>query len=248
MALPPAPTNARLELLHRLIDHAPMFPPASLPLDEAIGEHVRVGRMPESWMIGHFVTPASRLPDLEGRVFSLAVVMDVPPGTARLRGDSRIQAVEGGPEHLEDWPGWHPYVEIPLDNRVEERLTDLRGARAKVRCGPEAPPLETLAVFIKSCRERGTAFKATAGLHHAIRTDGQHGLVNLLAAAAFGDEERALAEDDPKAFSLDEQAFVWRDRKVEAPALRELREKLITRVGSCSFTEPVEELHALGFL
>ena len=37
--------------------------------------------------------------------------------------------------------------------------------------------------MIASCREAGVPFKATAGLHHAVRHGGEHGFLNILAAA-----------------------------------------------------------------
>ena len=121
------------------------------------------------------------------------------------------------------------------------------GARAKVRCGPEPPPAEELAAFIRRCRTESIPFKATAGLHHALQADGQHGFLNLLAAAVFADEEEALAEDDPEAFRLG-TAFRWRDREADAAEVAKVRHSLFVSIGSCSFTEPVEELEALGFL
>ena len=82
----------------------------------------------------------------------------------------------------------------------------------------------------------------------AVRTDEQHGFLNLLAAAAFGDEEEALAETDPSSFSLDEDAFRWRDRKASPDEVATMRRERFVSFGSCSFDEPVDELRALGFL
>src|SRR5512146_2002218 len=81
------------------------------------------------------------------------------------------------------------YLEgVPLDEVAA------RGLRAKIRCGGEhVPAVEELATFVRGCRERGVVFKATAGLHHAYPTDaGEHGFLNVLAAAVFGEEEDAL--------------------------------------------------------
>ena len=71
------------------------------------------------------------------------------------------------------------------------------GLRAKVRCGGAVVPSDAeLAGFVRGCRERGLVFKATAGLHHAVRSNGEHGFLNLLAAVIFeGREEAALARD-----------------------------------------------------
>jgi hypothetical protein len=123
------------------------------------------------------------------------------------------------------------------------------GARAKVRCGGNSTPtVQELAAFVRGCREHGVVFKATAGLHHAYPTEaGEHGFLNLLAAVVFGDEEEALCAG-PGSFALDEQSFRWSARAAGADELSRLREELFHSIGSCSFFEPVGELHELGLL
>jgi hypothetical protein len=92
-------------------------------------------------------------------------------------------------------------------------------------------------------------FKATAGLHHAVRSNGEHGVLNLLAAVVFaGDEEAALGETDAAAFALDPHAFSWRGRVATGAELERVRRGLFHSIGSCSFFEPIEELGALGML
>ena len=110
------------------------------------------------------------------------------------------------------------------------------------------PDAEPLALLIRLCREREIVFKATAGLHHAVRSDGEHGFLNLLAAVVFGDEVRALDETDPTAFELDAESFSWRDRSASAGERAAARRERLHSIGSCSFREPVEELEALGAL
>src|SRR5262249_44972823 len=57
--------NASLRaLLTVIIDYAGLFPPAKLPLDEAIRNYARYRTEPESWMLGRFVCPAARLGEL----------------------------------------------------------------------------------------------------------------------------------------------------------------------------------------
>jgi hypothetical protein len=110
------------------------------------------------------------------------------------------------------------------------------------------PTVEELADFIRGCRSRGLVFKATAGLHHAYPTEaGEHGFLNLLAAAVFGDEEEALRGRHP-AFVLDETSFRWRDREAPPARLADVRGSLFHSIGTCSFFEPVEELEGLGIL
>jgi hypothetical protein len=234
--------SAARALLGGLIDHAPLFPPASLPLAEALEDHARALASPHSWMVNRFVCPASRLGELGSRHLRLTLVMDGPIGA--MLADERIEALEGRDPQLVR-SGLETYVEVPPDADLAKiRAT---GARAKVRCGPEAPSVEALAGFVRRCRAFEIPFKATAGLHHAVRSNGQHGFLNLLAAAVFGDEELALEEDDPAAFTLGSE-FRWRDRSASAQEVAGVRRSLFASVGSCSFTEPVEELEALGVL
>jgi hypothetical protein len=119
----------------------------------------------------------------------------------------------------------------------------------KLRCGgARIPPVEEVAAFVRGCRERGLVFKATAGLHHAYPTDaGEHGFLNLLAAATFGDEEAALRAPHGS-FELDERSFRWAGREAGAEELVRVRETLFHSIGSCSFFEPVGELEELGVL
>ena len=57
----------------------------------------------------------------------------------------------------------------------------------------------------------------------------------------------ALAEDDAEAFRVDGEAFRWRDRSALIEDVERGRE-LFVAFGSCSFSEPVDDLVALGLL
>lgn len=240
--------DARAALLARLIDHAPQFPPASLGLAAAVAEDQRARASRHAFLLARYVCPASRLSELPDVGRGVSVVLDAP-----LEQEPRVEAVETERQDgLEEVSGLAPevYVELPLDGALTERLERLAslGLRAKVRCGgASVPSVGELASFVRACRVRGLAFKATAGLHHAIRTRDEHGLLNLLAAVAFGDEERALEEEDAEAFRLGPEAFRWRKRALAPAALVDAR-RLLVAVGSCSFFEPVEELESLGML
>ncbi|UVI30626.1 hypothetical protein [Paenibacillus spongiae] len=50
--------------MERLIDYAGLFPPAELPLEAAIQNYNRYGHDQDSWMLGRFVVPVSRLGEL----------------------------------------------------------------------------------------------------------------------------------------------------------------------------------------
>jgi hypothetical protein len=49
--------------MSRVVDYAGLFPPAALPLEEAIRTYVRHRSGPHAWMLGPFVCPVGRLED-----------------------------------------------------------------------------------------------------------------------------------------------------------------------------------------
>ena len=241
--------DARIALLSRLIDHAPLFPPASLPLPAAIAEDARAQVSRDAFMLARFVCPATQFGELGDLDRAISVVLDGP-----LPADSSVEAVEvpmGDDFGSLSTLAPEVYVEVRLDDTLDARLDALaaHGFRAKVRCGGASAPSDAaLSAFIRGCRARDLVFKATAGLHHAVRTNGEHGFLNLLAAVVFGDEEHALAEADPAAFELDTDAFSWRGRAGSASELAAARRERLHSIGSCSFFEPVEELEGMGVL
>jgi hypothetical protein len=216
------PDDARHALLTRFFDHAPMFPPANLPPAEALAEDRKARQSEHAWLLGRLVWPAAQLSEL-------------PQDAARA-----LAVVEEGSERQDE----AVYLEgVELDEVAA------RGLRAKIRCGGErVPTADELAEFIRGCRARGVVFKATAGLHHAYPTEsGEHGFLNVLAAAVFGNEEEALRERAP-AFALDATSFRWRDQEALPTQLVDVRSSLFHSIGTCSFFEPVEELEGLGIL
>lgn len=165
------------------------------------------------------------------------------------------------------------YVEIPIDQDPADLLAAMstHGARAKVRTGgvtPEAfPAPRELARFIRIAADQGVPFKATAGLHHPIRaaypltyepgspSGTMYGFLNLFLAAAFAHEGLAIAEIEEileersaSAFAFDDAGVRWRGLYAGPETLAALRTRVALSFGSCSFTEPVGDLRALGLL
>ena len=253
-------TGARHALLSKLIDHAARFPPASLPMEAAIEVDRWARGTPQAWMLNRFLVPATRLVELpEGFDPPLGVIVDVdelPPLSAQVDVvEARLEraaATDGVDARvfLEIWPG----DDAALDTVHE------RGAGAKVRCGGPTPDMfpspAELAHFICGCRDRGLAFKATAGLHHPIRDGIVHGFLNLLGAAVLAHAEGAgprdlvpvLLEQDAEAFEVTDEAFTVRGHALGAGAVAAAREALFVGYGSCSFSEPVEDLRGLRIL
>ncbi len=131
----------------------------------------------------------------------------------------------------------------------------LRGA--KVRCGGARaelfPSPEELAAFICACFEHGVPFKATAGLHGAVRhTDPgtgcvHHGFLNLLLAAVAAAMGASVDDVAIVLAATDRQALAAEARAVSGRELSAAR-LLFRAYGSCSTSEPREEAAALGLL
>jgi hypothetical protein len=147
------------------------------------------------------------------------------------------------------------------------------GAVAKIRCGGVThdlyPSSEDIARFMVACDRADVAFKATAGLHHPIRSEHaltyepdaprgmMHGFINVFVAGALirhckgFDEALAvelLNETDPASFVFDEQSVAWKAHRIDVAQLAQARESFATGYGSCSFSEPTDDLKAIGLL
>jgi hypothetical protein len=264
----PARVNAKQALLGRLIDHAALFPPASMAMPDALDADRRARATEHAWILDRFIVPASKLGELPREAPRLSVVLDGGEGDleavhqAVLDG-RQVELVEAriDPAWIPDTqtlvnvklPGVRAFWELAPGRGLSGAVAAVREARAgaKIRCGGATlPSVPEVAAFVAACRDAGVPFKATAGLHHPIRSGDRHGFLNLLAAAVFadGDLEAILGEEDPAAFTLDDGAFGVHDRRADAETIAAARRELFVAYGSCSFDEPVEDLTALGML
>ena len=245
-------------LLADLIDYAGLYPPAKLPLDDAIENYKQYKSSEKAWMLRWFVVgnaELERVPDsLTG---ALSVLSE--------NDQSRAAALETTSIVSSAKP---VYCEVAFTNLDQLDKIKEAGCFAKMRTGgvkPEAiPSPETVASFILGCAERKLAFKATAGLHHPIRKEyaltyepdaprsTMHGFLNVLMASAFawhGEKriEEIIAEQDPHAFSFNDSVH-WRHKSLTAEQVRDARINFMHAIGSCSFEEPVHDLELLGLL
>ncbi len=145
------------------------------------------------------------------------------------------------------------------------------GGGAKLRAGgvyPEMIPASSdIARFIECCRGSRISFKATAGLHHPIRSlqpltyDQQspkavmHGFLNLFLGAAFcalgaarSDIVEVLEERESSSFSFEEGGISWRGYRASLGDLTAMRDGFANSFGSCSFMEPLAGLRSLNLL
>lgn len=149
------------------------------------------------------------------------------------------------------------YVQVPRDLRrvaILEALASSSGRlRAKFRTGGVRADLHPdeaeLAAGVAAVVGAGVPFKATAGLHHAVRnTDPrtgfeQHGFLNLLLATDA--LVRGGTESDARTLLAERgSATVAGLARAVEPGVR----AAFTSFGTCSITEPRDELVALGVL
>jgi hypothetical protein len=162
------------------------------------------------------------------------------------------------------------YFEIPLTAREGACIAAVAncGRRAKIRTGGETadkfPAPESVIEFIRLCAASNVPFKATAGLHHPLRSVHRftnqeespsgimHGFLNVFLAASFlraGMEPelalQLLKEKSPQAFHFDSEGAVWREHRLGLRDIAAARHNFSISFGSCSFTEPINDLRSL---
>ena len=163
------------------------------------------------------------------------------------------------------------YFEIPLTCADCVKTIADCGLRAKIRTGGETadkfPAPENVIEFIRRCAASNVPFKATAGLHHPLRSVHHltyqpespsgimHGFINLFLAAAFvrmglpADlAVQLLEEKSPESFRFDPDLITWREHKLMRDEIAATRQRFAISFGSCSFTEPVDDLKSLHIL
>jgi hypothetical protein len=244
-------------LLSNLIDYAGLYPPAALPLRDVAEKYAAYCAAPHSWMLNRVVLPFSNLAEAPvGEGWRVTLLVDAEPGPL----PPQVQTLETKLSHGLSLP---TYCEAAPD-----RIT---GAFAKVRTGgltPDAiPSPEIIADFLCRAARLRLPFKATAGLHHPVRSlrpltyapDSpravMHGFLNVFIAAAFAWHDAAsdllgevLAEEDPHTFSFDDDELRWRGRRLTTAQVQNARRYFAHSFGSCSFEEPIADLRDLGFL
>lgn len=136
----------------------------------------------------------------------------------------------------------------------------------KIRCGgleaAAIPEPMAVAAAIATCRSLGIPLKATQGLHHPFRHHDDsigaevHGFLNLFSASVLAHAHdlpvrqltEVVAEMDPGAFVFSEDRLAWREYEASADEIRAARTGALTSFGSCSFSEPRDDLAALGLI
>jgi len=267
-------------LLARLIDDAALFPPCNATVPDAVRLHLAGRSSDVSDVLGLFLCPASRLPELitelikvkPAKPVELSLVIDtglggVPKALSIVESRAELLALRmvemPAPSDVDEV--WLERVSEFVPEDVIRVIEPRRGGAAwldgiqrviehgswpKIRCGGVSaqnfPSIEEVAGFLAVINNGGASFKATAGLHNAVRhTDEEtgfthHGFLNLLLATARLLAGAALSSTDSKALAEEAQNLT----EHEALSVR----GVFASYGSCSLTDPVKDLEALGLL
>lgn len=124
------------------------------------------------------------------------------------------------------------------------------------------PSSETIAKILLTLKEFGVGFKATAGLHHPFKYfDSKletkvHGFLNLFCSSVlvynypldFYALYILLEEASREDFIFSENSINYKDLEINTDLIAKARKEFAFSYGSCSFTEPVDDLKKLQML
>lgn len=198
-------------------------------------------------------TVADAVAALEGgsvRVVSVEVALGPVGPSAALLARTRGAVPAGAQLYVEASTALDPEAVMPVLAQA--------GVRAKIRTGgtnPAAFPDEAaVARFVHAAVTAQVPFKATAGLHNALRHRDEdtgfehHGFLNLLAATAavrLHGADVHLVHELLAARAADPLLDLLTDLSAEQAVT--VRESFVS-FGSCSTVEPVEDLAGLGLV
>lgn len=191
--------------------------------------------------------------------------------------EGKIRRIDQIPGTLDRIPvSLTAFLELPLD-QCEGFIESLAGhgadkAFAKVRTGGVTramiPNVQQVSRFIACCAENSLGFKATAGLHHPVRADNRlsydfdadhgtmHGFLNVFFAACFaknlgwaaGQVAEVLESTDPDSFVFNDDGIAFGEHSLSREQVQSTREEFAISFGSCSFSEPTNEIQRPGWL
>lgn len=158
---------------------------------------------------------------------------------------------------------WEEDILATLDVIAVHNAKSEQKLGMKLRTGGIKPNMfpspKQVASFIHGCIERRLQLKFTAGLHHPMRMYREevqtkmYGFLNVFLAVILGEIYRLdknaikeiLSDEDPGSFIFQSDYMAWRDLKVTAYEIGQVRKTILSSYGSCSFDEPREELREL---
>ncbi|MCW2738180.1 hypothetical protein [Nocardioides sp.] len=261
------------DLWRGLVDDAAIFPPGDVPIHEATAAWTARGETSYAPLVGSFVLRDTDVPLARGFGAPLSVVVTGGAGQiagplgAATRLGLEVAGIEIAVRDADDPVGnvrridaaaRAADVDVPVFVEIPGPTTAAWlaaadevaacGHRLKLRLGHVdhdlIPDAATVASWIDAALDRETPFKGTAGLHRAVRHDpeggGTHGFLNVMVATQVLWDGGTVADATDALEQRDGAALAATD----LPSVR----RWFTSFGSCSVTEPLDDLTALGLL
>jgi hypothetical protein len=269
------------------VDDAALFPPGNASMPDAVRLHLEGRTSEHAGVLGLFLCPASRLPELITELIkakpvkpvALSLVIDTGLGgvpKALSIVESRVEMLAlrmvemPAPADVDDV--WLERVSEFVPEDVVRVIEPRRGGKEwldgiqrvvehgswpKLRCGglsaQNFPSLDEVADFLTVINSGGASFKATAGLHNAVRHTDQatgfthHGFLNLLVATARM-QSGASRDDVQEALGMTEGTVLAEEAGALSDRAQHAARSVFASYGSCSLTDPVTDLESLGLL
>lgn len=269
------------------MDDAALFPPGNASMPDAVRLHLEGRTSEHAGVVGLFLCPASRLPELITELIkakpvkpvALSLVIDtglggVPKALSIVESRVELLALRmvemPAPSDVDDV--WLERVSEFVPEDVVRVIEPRRGGREwldgiqrvvehgswpKLRCGglstQNFPSIDEVADFLTVINSGGASFKATAGLHNAVRhTDPvtgftHHGFLNLLVATARM-QSGGSREDVQEALGMTGGAELAEEAAALSDRAQHAARSVFASYGSCSLTDPVADLASLGLL
>ncbi len=165
-------------------------------------------------------------------------------------------------------PAIEAYCELPLGDDLAPLVAAVRetGGLAKIRTGgiqaSDFPSPELVLGFLRATAAARVPFKATAGLHHPVRGPApltyvagsasatMFGYLNLVLAATVlwhgrpeSEARRLLVAEARTTLELSAPGAIrWEGIEIGIEEIRRARRQYAKAIGSCSFTEPLDEI------
>ena len=213
-----------------------------MAMPDAIDRHRRTD---SPMLSGVFLCPADRAAELSELLAEDLDVHLIAPAPFAVPDHPRLNV-----RAVELRSGLMPEIPCYVEGVGPKELS-ATGAFGKIRCGGATiPSVAELAAYITMAARLALPFKATAGLHAAVRgwesTDGipHHGFLNVLLGVARGITGGNVAE---VLGSTDASAIAAEVLEISDDLAVPLR-YVFRSFGSCDTTRPVNDARELGLL
>src|SRR5256714_1277795 len=243
--------------------------PRLAEFETTVSGFLPTGRNAEPWRVSVLVADDVRSAVDEMAKFNDRHEQGSPKGVAIIDvAELKAATIEEIANQQRDLPRtFTSYFEIPLTGDVGSlvRAVAAVSSRAKIRTGglsPNAfPSAQSIIDFMVECRAAHVAFKATAGLHHAIRAGYRltydadspravmYRFLNVSLADALidtGENDQvaleALEETDSSTVEFHGSFLQWRDKRISPDQMAPPPHVIASLLGTRSFREPIDEL------